>query len=375
VDALKAPIQRIARINSRTEIRNLHSEIIWALRNVSFRVKQGEVIGIIGRNGAGKTTLLKILSKITEPTEGRVELQGRVGSLLEIGTGFHPELTGHENVYLYGAILGMDRWEVRYSSGMYMRLAFAVAAHLEPEILLVDEVLAVGDAVFQTKCLAQMSNITKKGRTVLFVSHNMGAVGSVCHRGIVLDEGQIVFEGLIQEAISYYEEGILQKKYFSEDLDKRTDRSGTGDVRLVSFHIESEKGEKIDRIPNGRTIRLVFGYSSKGKKEAENVDLGILVERESRERVFQLGTRFTGQKFTRLPPRGYIVCTIKKFPLAPGRYNLGAYLQSMSNPSDYITSLAYLEVIDGDFFGSGYQVYENESKILVDGTWSHLDYK
>jgi len=202
------------------------AEYIWALKDVSFEVKRGEVIGIIGRNGAGKTTLLKILSKITEPTEGRVELRGRVGSLLEVGTGFHPELTGHENIYLYGAILGMDRYEVtrkfdkivafaelekfintpvkRYSSGMYMRLAFAVAAHLEPEILLVDEVLAVGDAAFQKKCLGKMGDVSKEGRTVLFVSHNMSAVESLCEQAIWLDNGQIVVAGSVMRTISSY---------------------------------------------------------------------------------------------------------------------------------------------------------------------------
>jgi lipopolysaccharide transport system ATP-binding protein len=394
VDAVKAPYQRITGINPKSQMRDLQSETIWALKEVSFEVNQGEVVGIIGRNGAGKTTLLKILSKITEPTKGRVELKGRVGSLLEVGTGFHPELTGHENIYLYGAILGMDRYEVtrkfdeivafaelekfvgtpvkRYSSGMYMRLAFAVAAHMEPEILLVDEVLAVGDAVFQTKCLAQMKNITRQGRTVLFVSHNMGAVGSVCHRGIVLDEGQILFNGFIQDAINYYEKEIFQKKHLSETLEKRRDRSGTGDVRLVSFHIENKDGKLIDRIPNGHTIRLVFGYRTRSNEGAKNVDLGILVEREDGERVFQLGTRFTGQRFARLSPKGYIACTIKRFPLVAGRYKLGAYLQCMSNPSDYITSLTYLDVIDGDFFASGYQIYENETRILVDGTWTCL---
>lgn len=199
---------------------------IWALKNVSFEVKQGEVVGIIGRNGAGKSTLLKVLSKITEPTEGRVELRGRVGSLLEVGTGFHPELTGHENVYLYGAILGMDRWEVtrkfdeiiafaelekfvdtpvkRYSSGMYMRLAFAVAAHLEPEILLVDEVLAVGDAQFQKKCIGKMGDVSKEGRTVLFVSHNMNAVSSLCTRGFLLDCGDVKSEGTINDVVHTY---------------------------------------------------------------------------------------------------------------------------------------------------------------------------
>jgi lipopolysaccharide transport system ATP-binding protein len=409
VDAAKAPFLRLKQAGSKVLRAKrsipdsmLHApdsklsstdDTIWALKDVSFEIKQGEVVGIIGRNGAGKSTLLKILSQITEPTEGRVELRGRIGSLLEVGTGFHPELTGHENVYLYGAILGMDRWEVtkkfdeiiafaelekfvdtpvkRYSSGMYMRLAFAVAAHMEPEILLIDEVLAVGDAVFQTKCLAQMKNITSQGRTVLFVSHNMAAVGSVCQRGIVLDEGQVLFEDSIQNAINYYEKEIFKEKYLSEDLAKRSDRSGSGEVRLVGFNIENEHGEKIDRIPNGYTIRLVFDYGTKSKNGARNVDLHVIIKRENGEMVFQLGTRFTGQKISHLPPNGHIVCTIRKFPLVPGRYKLGTYLQSESNPADYIATLAYLDVIDGDFYGSGYQVYENESKILVDGTWSY----
>lgn len=208
-DIAKKAIHPLASIqNSKTDS---EKNTIWALRDVSFEVKKGEVVGIIGRNGAGKSTLLKILSKITEPTEGRVELKGRVGSLLEVGTGFHPELTGHENVYLYGAILGMDRYEVtrkfdeivafaeiekfvdtpvkRYSSGMYMRLAFAVAAHLEPEILLVDEVLAVGDAAFQKKCLGKMGEVSNEGRTILFVSHNMGAIQSLCREAVLIRNG------------------------------------------------------------------------------------------------------------------------------------------------------------------------------------------
>ncbi|NTV55784.1 MAG: ABC transporter ATP-binding protein [Deltaproteobacteria bacterium] len=228
VDAAKAPFVRLRGALSKEQRTENSSDsmlsapgskrssrgddLIWALKDVSFEVKQGEVVGIIGRNGAGKSTLLKILSRITEPTEGRVELRGRVGSLLEIGTGFHPELTGHENIYLYGAILGMDRWEVtrkfdeivafaelekfidtpvkKYSSGMYMRLAFAVAAHLEPEILLVDEVLAVGDAAFQKKCLGKMGDVAGQGRTVLFVSHQMNAVEQLCSKALLLVNGK-----------------------------------------------------------------------------------------------------------------------------------------------------------------------------------------
>jgi lipopolysaccharide transport system ATP-binding protein len=227
VDAAKAPFKQLLHLFDLTsELRSPTSDLIWALKDVSFEVKQGEVLGIIGRNGAGKSTLLKILSKITEPTEGRVELRGRVGSLLEVGTGFHPELTGHENIYLYGAILGMDRWEVtrkfgeivafaelekfidapvkKYSSGMYMRLAFAVAAHLEPEILLVDEVLAVGDAAFQKKCLGKMGDVSREGLTVLFVSHNMGAIARLCNHCILLERGNLKEQGSPQCVVESY---------------------------------------------------------------------------------------------------------------------------------------------------------------------------
>jgi lipopolysaccharide transport system ATP-binding protein len=228
-------------------------DLFWALKDVSFEVKRGEVVGVIGRNGAGKSTLLKILSKITEPTEGRIELRGRVGSLLEVGTGFHPELTGHENVYLYGAILGMDRWEItrkfdeiiafaelekfidtpvkRYSSGMYMRLAFAVAAHLEPEILLIDEVLAVGDTAFQKKCLGKMDAISKEGRTILFVSHNMGAIRKLCNTCIFLDAGKIGMAGSPSECIKRYTSNVSETR------------------RLITDHIsELNNAIKIDRI-------------------------------------------------------------------------------------------------------------------------------
>src|SRR5580765_4539687 len=217
----EALIARIRRPFQRQE-----TETFWALKNIDLEIERGDVVGIIGRNGAGKSTLLKILSLITEPSVGRIELFGRIGSLLEVGTGFHPELTGRENIYLNGAILGMRRREIsrqfdaivafadieqfldtpvkRYSSGMYVRLAFAVAAHLETEILIVDEVLAVGDAEFQKKCLGKMQDVSKGGRTVLFVSHNMGAVRNLCGRGVLLDKGNLSYDGVPDKAISAY---------------------------------------------------------------------------------------------------------------------------------------------------------------------------
>ncbi|HSB88469.1 MAG TPA: ABC transporter ATP-binding protein, partial [Anaerolineales bacterium] len=220
-DAIASAVMRLGRRTPPDPI-----DTIWALRHVSFEVERGQVLGIIGRNGAGKSTLLKLLSRVTDPTEGQARIQGRVGSLLEVGTGFHPELTGRENVYLNGAILGMKRTEIdrkfdeivdfsevetfidtpvkRFSSGMYLRLAFAVAAHLEPEILIVDEVLAVGDAEFQRKCLGKMSSVAQEGRTVLFVSHNMSAILRLTERCLVLDRGRIVLQGPTAEAVDHY---------------------------------------------------------------------------------------------------------------------------------------------------------------------------
>jgi lipopolysaccharide transport system ATP-binding protein len=229
-DALLSPFRRTMRLlEGRAAGAADLDETFWALKDVSFEVKHGEIVGIIGRNGAGKSTLLKILSRITEPTEGRGEIHGRVGSLLEVGTGFHPELSGRENLFLNGAILGMRKAEIErkfdeivtfaeidrfidtpvkhYSSGMYVRLAFAVAAHLEPEILLVDEVLAVGDAAFQNKCLGKMSEVSRAGRTVVFISHNMAAVENLCDRGILLENGRLTFSGDMKQTVEHYLQG------------------------------------------------------------------------------------------------------------------------------------------------------------------------
>lgn len=368
------------------------SRFIWALKNISFQVKKGEVLGIIGRNGAGKTTLLKILSRITEPTEGEVRITGRVGSLLEVGAGFHSELTGRENIYLSGAILGMKKAEIdkkfddmvafaeiekflntpvkRYSSGMYMRLAFAVAVHLDPEILLVDEVLAVGDAVFQTKCLAKMSEITRQGRTVLFVSHNLSAISSICKTGLLIEAGKISFTGQAREAVSLYLDQFTEASQRGTELSQRKDRTGTGEVKLINFHIEDDAEKKIVQIRNGQTVRFIFDYATKSNREAEDVDFQIVMLTQGGEPLFQFGTRFTGQKLKKITPKGKFICTIRNFPLVPGHYRLDTYLVVRDNPSDYILWLALIDVIDGDFYQSGYCVFENESKFLVDGSIS-----
>src|SRR6266498_5813306 len=256
-----------------------NSDYIWALQDVSFEVKHGEVIGFIGRNGAGKSTLLKILSRITEPTTGRAEIFGRVGSLLEVGTGFHGELSGRENIYLNGAILGMKKWEIdrkfdeivafsevekfidtpvkRYSSGMYVRLAFGVAAHLEPEILIVDEVLAVGDAEFQKKALGKMQEVSQgQGRTVLFVSHNMTAIKKICKMGVLLRNGEIIFSGTSNETIKFYQDESIEVN-LKHILFPNSAQFNNEAIQLLELNIGPTKGEVID-VESGISIKLKF---------------------------------------------------------------------------------------------------------------------
>ncbi len=259
-------------------------ETFWALDDVSFDVKQGEVVGIIGRNGAGKSTLLKILSRITEPTRGRAEIYGRVGALLEVGTGFHAELTGRENIFLSGAILGMRKSEIarqfdaivdfaeveqfidtptkRYSSGMYMRLAFAVAAHLEPEILLVDEVLAVGDAAFQKKCLGKMEDVAGEGRTVFFVSHNTQAVRQLCTRGILLEHGRVVADGPVDSTMTVYNQRLRNMRVDAETgVNNPENRRGSGAVRFTAVSVEDLEGNERYTFSMGDTVRFRLSFT------------------------------------------------------------------------------------------------------------------
>lgn len=278
VQSFTAPIRRLRELSGgRSEDETSRNEEFWALRDIDFDVQQGEVVGIIGRNGAGKSTLLKILSRITEPTEGRVEIYGRIASLLEVGTGFHPELTGHENIYLNGAILGMSSNEIsrkfdeivafaeiekfidtpvkHYSSGMYVRLAFAVAAHLEPEILVVDEVLAVGDAAFQKKCLGKMSDVSRQGRTVLFVSHNMGAVRGLCTRAIMLQNGMVFcdedVESVLQHYLSSGAENHESRRVWTEE-----DAPVCDEVSLQEIRVTDEEGRVMPSYDAKKPVRI-----------------------------------------------------------------------------------------------------------------------
>lgn len=339
----------------------------WALKDVSFDVREGEVVGVIGSNGAGKSTLLKILSRITEPTEGRARIQGRVGSLLEVGTGFHPELTGRENIYLNGAILGMKKAEIerkfdeivdfsgvekfmdtpvkRYSSGMYVRLAFAVAAHLEPEVLIVDEVLAVGDAAFQKKCLTKMGEVGKHGRTVIFVSHNMGAIRTLCSRIVLLREGRVHLTGEAEAVIPEYLALCDGEQSNEPPLDERLDRSGSGSIRAVSFQARSCDG-KGGPPRTGYGAELVVGYRAKDNQAVSNLYVAIIVSDSFGMNVLSCSSGQTRTSFHEVAPTGQIICKIEKLPLIPGTYWINIMLKDSLGQADYITRAAPLNVCD-----------------------------
>jgi lipopolysaccharide transport system ATP-binding protein len=375
VNSLKAPMNVFRRAPP--------VEGFWALKDVSFEVEQGEVVGIIGRNGAGKSTLLKILSRITSPTEGTVELHGRVGSLLEVGTGFHPELTGRENIYLSGTILGMKRWEIdakldeivkfseiekfldtpvkRYSSGMYVRLGFAVAAHLEPEILIIDEVLAVGDAAFQKKCLGKMGDVAKEGRTVLYVSHNMSTIMTLCSRVILLQEGGIKTEGTPDKVIQQY---LINTKQGSVVWDTLKDAPGNHIVKLHSVKvIQQGNDQETSDVLISKDIHIELQYwnlSENSKLYAAiwlKTSSGIFVFSSSNHKYISLTEDIWSQK---PHPRGLFksIITIPGNFLNSGLYNVTAIIGTgISNTQILEENIVSFEVYDDgemtkEYFGS-----------------------
>ncbi len=370
-----------------------HPSTFWALKDVSFEVKHGEVLGIIGSNGAGKSTLLKILSRIVEPTCGRAEVRGKVGSLLEVGTGFDRELTGRENIYLSGAILGMKKAEIdrkfeeivefsgvekfidtpvkRYSSGMYVRLAFGVAAHLDPEILIVDEVLAVGDAAFQNKCLGKMEEVRRSGRTVLFVSHNLAAIEHLCSTAMLLDSGEVRLQGESRRLINCYLETVLPSTLNGVPLAEREDRCGSGAIRLTSFHVEDFQGNRLAAVRCGMDIAFVFGFRCRDGETPKNVDIGFSIADGNNQLLFVLYTSYVNQAFEAVPRAGEFRCGVRRIPLSPGRYCVGARLTVEGEEVDWPRNgVGYLEIEVGDFYGTGKKGFESSTPFLVTGQWS-----
>jgi lipopolysaccharide transport system ATP-binding protein len=388
-NSAKAAIQKIT--NSKSTIDNTREEF-WALKDISFEIKQGDKVGVIGHNGAGKSTLLKVLSRITEPSKGRIKIKGRVASLLEVGTGFHPELTGRENIFLNGAILGMGKAEIkrkfdeivafaevekfldtpvkRYSSGMYVRLAFAVAAHLEPEILVVDEVLAVGDIQFQKKCLGKMQDVSKEGRSVIFVSHNMSAIESLCSRGIFLQSGRIIYDGTSEDAIKKYLELAYNTAKISQ-LNTRQDRAGSGKIRASSLKFLNENLEEVSVLQSGKNYCFEIGYSNNIYQPLNDIIASVDIFDEKNNMVLLFRSNFTNSNIYVDSNGGYILCYINNLPLAKGTYRINVYLSHADREIlDHIVDAASFIVDGGDFFGTGSSGLPKFCKILATAEWS-----
>jgi lipopolysaccharide transport system ATP-binding protein len=382
VNLATAPVRRLRGEESVT-----HEEF-WALKDVSFEVQPGEVVGIVGRNGAGKSTLLKILSQITKPTTGSVELHGRVGSLLEVGTGFHPELTGRENIYLNGSILGMSRREIdgkfdeivdfaeiekfldtpvkRYSSGMYVRLAFAVAAHLEPEMLLVDEVLAVGDIGFQNKCLGRMRDVSRGGRTVIFVSHNMGAVESLCDRAALFEDGRLVSMDETRAIIERYYERHNTTEYSGNR------KGGQLASRQGIVHravLLDERGRETAQVALGDLFHLKMSLLFSSPVRDPVIGLGI--DDAYGNRMLTLHTPLSNDWSRNLHGNCVVDSRVASFPLAPGQYRIKISVSAQTEAIDVVDNALCFAVIDRDAFCEGRRFHAGVCVAPCDWTLSN----
>jgi lipopolysaccharide transport system ATP-binding protein len=360
---------------------------VWALEDASFDVKHGEILGVIGRNGAGKSTLLKILSRITEPTAGSADLYGRVASLLEVGTGFHPELTGRENIYLNGTILGMTKAEIarnfdaivdfsgieafldtpvkRFSSGMVVRLGFAVAAHLEPEILIIDEALAVGDASFQQKCIRKMGEVARGGRTVLLVTHQMGYISMLADRTMLLDRGRVAFIGETARAIATYLEDATTRS--SGDLREHPGRESGMTPALVSAQLTDETGQHRDTFSTGEQWFLEVDYSCPA--ETRLAGGGFSIRTREGFRVGSLNTYMCSRPPYLIPSSGRLRFCIPRLPLNPGDFLVSVFVGSHPNDvSDWVSDAIAFSVVPSDFYGTGYVLHRDRGPSVFNGS-------
>jgi lipopolysaccharide transport system ATP-binding protein len=370
---------------------NRSRDEFWALNDVSFEIKQGDRVGIIGRNGAGKSTLLKVLSRITEPTSGSIRIKGRVASLLEVGTGFHPELTGRENIFLNGAILGMSKVEIeskfdeivafaevekfldtpvkRYSSGMYVRLAFAVAAHLEPEILIVDEVLAVGDAQFQKKCLGKMQDVASEGRTVIFVSHQMAAISNLCSSCIVLQSGKLLFSGRTEYAITkYLESGAKSQQDGIKNI--KAFRPSWAKSLITSARVLDSKGQEQTNFPLGSDITFEMTFATQDATKLKAPVMGVVINHATFGTIGGVNTRMTGfETYGVSDGSATMRCTLKQTPLLQGDYTVDIWLGDGPIDIDNLTGYLSFRIEETDVYGTGRTPFAHMGVIFLEPIW------
>ena len=393
---LLSPLTRMQELRRLNTHHSRHDhDTFWALKNVSFEVNQGDVVGIIGRNGAGKSTLLKVLSRITHPTAGTALIRGRVSSLLEVGTGFHEELTGRENAYMNGTILGMSKKEIdrkfdeivafsgvedfldtpvkRYSSGMRVRLAFAVAAHLEPDILIIDEVLAVGDVQFQRKCLGKMQEVSSSGRTVLFVSHNLALMRGFCDRGILLRHGEVKSEGTFFEAIAAYDALATEsaKENSLTDLHEHTNRRPSMRKLIQSLEING-RTDSSAMIRCGSSMQLVICIDTNNSgKDSEELTAAVFICLGG-SRVAMLHSKVNSNLTFTMQRKLRISCELKSLPLLPGTYSLDLAVGRKNEVLDYIEDVATLTIESGDPFGTGLAPNSSQGILALASNWKIL---
>ena len=367
------------------------TEDFWALNDVSFEIQKGDRVGIIGRNGAGKSTLLKILSRITPPTKGRIEYSGRMASLLEVGTGFHGDLSGRENIYLNGSILGMTKHEIdrkfdeivafaeiekfldtpvkRYSSGMYVRLAFAVAANLESDILIVDEVLAVGDAAFQKKCLGKMNEVSKSdGKTILFVSHQLNTLQALCNKGIVLSKGEVSLNVSSSElAIKHYM--LLANQTARTSIYDRLDREGEGKIKVTDIKFSNSNKQDIEELITGQQLFIHISYQCINTFIGQKISIALAFYGDDGILYTVVNSENTGVVYDNVRGSGELVCSINKLPLMEGNYFINVSINENGITQDWVQEATTISVIAGDFYGTGKINPTSHKSILIDNTW------
>ena len=363
---------------------------IWALKDISFEIRQADIAGIIGRNGAGKSTVLKILSRITKPTSGCARIRCRVGSLLEIGTGFHEELTGRENIYLNGAILGMRRSEIAgrfdsivdfaevdkfldtpikyYSSGMQVRLAFAIAAHLETEIVLIDEILSVGDSGFQDKCFKKILDLAGHGRTVLLVSNNMAVINALCKKVLLLDNGSLIAEGGKEEVVNRYIDMTHQLTMM--ELGMRTDREGNDRMRYIKYWLEEASGKRVSAFRSGQDAVICLQYRSDEKGSLPNLSVAIAIKDNLGNQFTDLANRISSEIWVEAASCGVMRCRIKRLPLAVGTYRFNVFAEVNGIVADFVLDAGKFTVEPGDFFSTGRLPAPSQGNLLLEHSWS-----